>query len=100
MDRLEPQEINERLELLLEWKLDEKFISRRYRFESFLTAVSFVNKVAEVAEQNNHHPFISIDYKMVTLRLTTWHAGGLTKLDFDEATQCDKIAADMTETNQ
>ena len=33
----------------------------------------------------NHHPGIAIDYRRVTVKLTTWHAGGLTKLDVDSA---------------
>ena len=64
---------------------DEKWIHRSYRFKTFPDAVAFVNRVAAIAEEMVHHPFISIDYKRVTLRLTSWHAGGLTELDMDSA---------------
>ncbi|MCL6443158.1 MAG: 4a-hydroxytetrahydrobiopterin dehydratase [Alicyclobacillus sp.] len=75
------------------WTLDGKFITRRYKFPSFPAAIKFVNAVADEAERRNHHPFIAIDYKMVTLRLTSWHAGGLTEADFDEAVAFDALYA-------
>lgn len=78
-----------------DWKRDGKQIARRYDFRAFLTAVEFVNRVAVIAESRNHHPFIAIDYKHVTLRLTTWHAGGLTAQDFDEARSFDAVGAEL-----
>lgn len=96
MDRLQPDEVEQQLGQLDGWKMDEKMISRRYRFPSFAVAVTFVNQVADIAEQMNHHPFIAIDFKMVTLRLTSWHAGGLTHLDFEEAMACDEAASKLT----
>lgn len=91
MDQLDEAAVVEELSKLSEWKRDGKFIHRRYRFATFLAAIEFVNQVARIAEERNHHPFISIDYKMVTLRLTSWHAGGLTHLDFGEARQFDEL---------
>lgn len=68
------------------WKREDgKWIARKYRFTTFPEAIAFVNKVADIAERLNHHPFIAIDYKLVTLRITSWHAGGLTALDFTAA---------------
>lgn len=91
MDHLSDGDIEINLKELSDWKRDEKFIMRRYHFPSFIDAMAFVNHVAGIAEQTNHHPFISIDYKVVTLKLTSWHAGGLTQLDFDEAKQFDRL---------
>lgn len=85
MDRLTDTQILESLANVPEWKRDGKFILRRYQFKTFRDAIAFVNQVAEIAENKNHHPLISVDYKMVTLKLTSWHAGGLTPLDFEEA---------------
>ncbi|SFU72282.1 4a-hydroxytetrahydrobiopterin dehydratase [Alicyclobacillus macrosporangiidus] len=90
-ERLTDDEIQAALAKVPEWRLEEKTIWRRYRFPSFMEAVGFVNRVAEVAERRNHHPFISLDYKVVTLRLTSWHAGGLTQADFDEAAEFDAL---------
>jgi 4a-hydroxytetrahydrobiopterin dehydratase len=70
---------------------DGKWIIRKRLFSSFLEAIAFVNGVAEIAEQMNHHPFIGIDYRRVTLRLTTWNSGGLTLLDIDSAKAYDRL---------
>lgn len=80
------------------WKMaDEKFITKRYRFKEFLTGIQFVNKIAEYSEDIQHHPFISIDYKMVTLKLTSWEAGGLTELDLSCAQRYDELYKSITE---
>lgn len=79
-----------------DWTLeDEKWIVRKYRFREFMQAVAFVNEVAREAERLNHHPFIAIDYKLVTLRMTSWHAGGLTELDFTAAAAFDAAYASL-----
>ncbi len=70
---------------------DEKWISKGYRFASFMEGVGFVNQVADMSEAMNHHPMIAIDYRLVTLRLTSWHAGGLTELDLQAARAYDRI---------
>ncbi|EGL84031.1 transcriptional coactivator/pterin dehydratase [Caldalkalibacillus thermarum TA2.A1] len=89
--RLEEQAITEHLAQLKTWKRDGKWIERKYRFEEFMDAIEFVNQVAQVAESLNHHPMIHIEYKLVTLRLTSWHAGGLTDLDFTSAERYDQL---------
>lgn len=84
MERLSEEEIEKELEKLPDWKrIDEKWIERRYRFKDFLNGVRFVDQIAEYAESKNHHPFISIDYKMVTLKISSWQMKGLTDLDFE-----------------
>ncbi|WP_067618727.1 4a-hydroxytetrahydrobiopterin dehydratase [Alicyclobacillus acidiphilus] len=91
MDRLSEEEIASKLTSLPTWTKNGKMLEKRYRFGSFFDAIQFVNRVAELAEHMNHHPFISIDYKVVSIRLTSWHAGGLTVLDFDQAAMLDQI---------
>jgi 4a-hydroxytetrahydrobiopterin dehydratase len=74
------------------WHLEGgKWIVKKYRFRAYLEGIEFVNRVAQAAERLNHHPFIAIDYKLVTLRLTSWHAGGLTELDFTTAAEFDQV---------
>ncbi len=91
--KLSEDEIEQRLEELPGWQREDQFIRKRFGFASFPEAVAFVNRVAEIAERRNHHPLISIDYKYVTLRFTTWHAGGLTSEDFDEAKEIESLYA-------
>ncbi|PFO10202.1 4a-hydroxytetrahydrobiopterin dehydratase [Bacillus sp. AFS076308] len=89
--RLSLTEIDQALDALPGWKLDGKFIVKKYRFREFLSGVGFVNEIAELSEEKNHHPFIAIDYKLVTLRLTSWNAGGLTDLDIELAKNYDVL---------
>jgi 4a-hydroxytetrahydrobiopterin dehydratase len=53
--------------------------------------MTFVNAVAALAEQANHHPDIAISWNRVTLRLTTHSARGLTQDDLDLAGQIDGL---------
>jgi 4a-hydroxytetrahydrobiopterin dehydratase len=92
IEKLTEQEVQEWLPKLPTWKLkDEKWIERKYRFSEFLNGIEFIQSVAEQSEEVNHHPFISIDYKLVTLKITSWQARGLTTLDFELAKQFDEI---------
>ncbi|WP_308639925.1 4a-hydroxytetrahydrobiopterin dehydratase [Paenibacillus silvisoli] len=86
MEKMPVEAANEAIASLAGWsRQDEKWMQGSYRFPTFIEAIAFVGKVAAIAEEMNHHPFIGIDYKKVTLRLTTWHAGGLTELDMQSA---------------
>lgn len=88
--KLTEPEIEKSLAACEGWKREDgKWIIKKYRFKSFPSAIAFVNEVAQASERLNHHPFIAIDYKMVTLRMTTWHDGGLTELDFTAAAAFD-----------
>lgn len=92
MERLSEEAIENELNDLPEWKrLDEKWIERKYRFKNYLNGVRFVDQAAEYAENKKHHPFISIDYKMVKLKMSSWQAKGLTDLDFEMAKHFDDI---------
>ncbi len=88
---LTEQEQEEGLRELADWTIEEgKWLVRKRLFPTFVEAVGFVNRVAAIAEDMNHHPFIGIDYRRVTLRLTTWNSGGLTALDIDSAKAYDR----------
>ncbi|MBO0960137.1 4a-hydroxytetrahydrobiopterin dehydratase [Neobacillus sp. MM2021_6] len=93
--RLTLTEIDDSLAELPGWKLDGKFIVKKYRFQEFLKGIAFVNEIAALSEEKNHHPFMAIDYKLVTLRLTSWNAGGLTDLDVALAKNYDEIYGKM-----
>ncbi|NOU92037.1 4a-hydroxytetrahydrobiopterin dehydratase [Paenibacillus sp. LMG 31456] len=92
MGKLTEVEIATQLEQMSGWnrETDGKWIVKTYRFNEYLSGIAFVEKVARIAElELNHHPLIAIDYKRVTLRLTSWHDGGLTALDFEAAARFD-----------
>jgi len=67
-----------------EWTLSEdgKKLSREFTFKDFKEAMAFVNKVADVAEGEGHHPDIFIWWNRVKLDLSTHAIGGLSTNDF------------------
>jgi 4a-hydroxytetrahydrobiopterin dehydratase len=67
-------------------------LERTFELPSFPEAIAFVNRVAELAEQENHHPDIAVSYRKVTLRWTTHSAGGITDRDYALAARSDGLA--------
>lgn len=68
-----------------------KLLSARVRaFRTFREGIRFLNKVAEVAEEQQHHPDINIRYTEVKLSIWTHSEGGLTSRDFGLAKEIDK----------
>lgn len=90
-DRLDESEISQKLSAVPDWKLEGTDIVRPFEFADFAEAVTFVNEVAKIAEDANHHPDIDIRWNKVLLRLSTHSKGGLTSLDFLVAERIDGI---------
>ncbi|HLQ70973.1 MAG TPA: 4a-hydroxytetrahydrobiopterin dehydratase [Bacillota bacterium] len=94
MERISDAAIQEALDQLDDWKLvDEKWLQKKYRFKNFLSGVDFVQEVAAYAEGKMHHPFISIDYKVVTLKISSWQMKGITDLDIEMVKHFDELYA-------
>ncbi len=74
------------------WELFESKIQRSFTFRSFKEAIGFVNRVAEAAEEQGHHPDIFVNYRTVSLILWTKKVGGLTRNDFILAAKIDELA--------
>lgn len=90
-DLLHEDEIASRLEGS-EWRREGDEIVRDWKLEDFAGAMAFVNRVADVAEQANHHPDILIHgWNKVKLSLTNHAAGGLTETDFEVAREFDGV---------
>ena len=85
MATLSEGEITQRLKGLKDWNRDGQTIVKKFKFPGFPQAIEFVNKVARLAEEAQHHPTIIITYNGVTLALTTHSEGGLTEKDFQMA---------------
>jgi 4a-hydroxytetrahydrobiopterin dehydratase len=76
----------------LPWEREGDEIVREWRFENFSEAIAFVDRVAEVAEEANHHPDIFVHgWNKVRLSLTNHAAGGLTEVDFRMAARFDAL---------
>ena len=73
------------------WIDSQGALERTFELPSFREAIAFVDRVADLAEEANHHPDIAISYKKVTLRWTTHSAGGITDLDYELASRTDGL---------
>lgn len=70
-------------ELETSWELEDgKKIRRVFSFKNFKEAILFVNKMADLAEAEGHHPDITIHYNQVTIELWTHAIRGLSENDF------------------
>ena len=98
MRKLTLEEAMRAIEPLDGWTIEEeRWLRKRYRFPAFMKGIAFVQTIAELSEQVNHHPLIAIDYKVVTLRLTSWRMKGITDLDVDLIKKYDDIYRSMIE---
>lgn len=90
-ERPVPPQLFSAFESIPNWQRQGQIISRTFLFKDFPAAMKFVNDVAQIAEQFQHHPDIDIRWNKVTLALTTHDAGGLTEKDFALARRCDAL---------
>jgi 4a-hydroxytetrahydrobiopterin dehydratase len=91
MARLSDDEIQKRLQRS-PWEREDASIAREFEFDDFTGAMTFVNKVADVAEAADHHPDILLhDYSHVRLTFTNHGEGGLTADDFEMAGKVDGL---------
>jgi len=75
------------------WKLsgDGKHVSKEFKFKNFLEAMGFANKITAIAEEEGHHPDLSIGWGRVGIELTTHAIKGLSENDFILAAKIDKL---------
>ena len=92
MPPLSPQQAAARLSGLPDWQIESGELVRTFKFEDFVAAMGFVNRVADLAEAAAHHPDIDIRYNKVKLLLTTHDSGGITKNDIELAVAADGFA--------
>lgn len=96
VEPMSPEETKEFLQQLNDWKLENEEpppkIQREFQLADFVTAIDFVNELAEIAEDEGHHPTMTIDYDTVTVTLWTHAIDGLTENDFILAAKYDEVA--------
>ena len=73
------------------WTLADQTLTREFVFPGFPEAMAFVNRVAEVAQAQDHHPEICISYRQVRLTFSTHKLGGLSRNDFVMAAKTELI---------
>lgn len=71
-----------------DWQYRDKTINKNFRFNSYMDGIKFVNKIAELAENKNHHPDIQIGWCNVEITITSHDLGGVTN-------QCVELANEI-----
>jgi 4a-hydroxytetrahydrobiopterin dehydratase len=77
---------------MTEWLERDDALVREFELPSFAEAIAFVDRLAELAESENHHPDIDIRYRKVTVRWTTHSEGGITGRDREMAERTSGLA--------
>ena len=90
MSKLSNVQISIYLRKLPDWKYEDGALRKTFTFGAFTDSITFVNKVAERAEEAQHHPDLTIRYNDVDVLLTTHDSGGVTGKDFMLAEQIEK----------
>ena len=89
---LSNESITAHLEEVPAWTVQKGAVVRTFHFNNFRGALAFFNKVAVIAEEEDHHPDMSItEWRKVTLSCTSHAANGLTENDFIRAAKVDRI---------
>lgn len=78
-------QIESELASLNGWSVQNHRLIRQFRFKSYLEGIRFVDQVALLAEEMNHHPDLHVTWRKVDFEVWTHSAGGLTPLDFELA---------------
>jgi 4a-hydroxytetrahydrobiopterin dehydratase len=83
--RVPDDEVQAALESLPGWAVQDGALAKQFALPSFLAAVEFVNALASLAEEANHHPDLDIRYDKVRVALVTHSEGGITEKDLQMA---------------
>ncbi len=76
----------------MDWKEEDGFLQKNYKFNNFNNAIAFVNKIAVVAEEMNHHPDILLhSYNQVLVKTMTHDVGEITDKDYTLSKKIDAL---------
>lgn len=90
-EKLSDQEIQSRLSGLNGWRAEGGSLRKSLSFLNFRDSLEFVNKVAAIAENLDHHPDITFGWGYADILFTTHDSGGITDKDFELAKEIDEI---------
>jgi 4a-hydroxytetrahydrobiopterin dehydratase len=92
--RLSDTELAEQRLATPEWRVVNEMLERTFTFDDFHRTMAFANTVAAIADSEDHHPQMVVDYGRCIVRFNTHSAGGLTRNDFICAAKIDALHID------
>ena len=87
---LTSEEVAQGLEGLESWEIVERELIKVFRFGDYLEGIEFAGRCGKIAEEMNHHPDLLVQWRKVTVSISTHSAGGLTALDFEFANKVEE----------
>jgi len=90
MTKLSEAQVERALKSLPGWRREGEFITKEFHFQTFMAGIRFVDKVALIAEAQEHHPDIHVVWTTVTLKIQTHDEGGITEWDVGLAGEIEK----------
>jgi 4a-hydroxytetrahydrobiopterin dehydratase len=95
---LSAEQVKAYLASVPQWQLtaDGKRIRREWRVKNFMTAIDFFNRVARIAEEENHHPDLHLTgFRQAAVEISTHAIGGLSENDFILAAKIDTLPVEL-----
>ncbi|MBH30388.1 MAG: 4a-hydroxytetrahydrobiopterin dehydratase [Candidatus Marinimicrobia bacterium] len=91
MTQLSTEEIGKSLEELPGWNYVNDALVKECNFDTYMDGISFVNRLAEKAEEQNHHPDLEIGWCRVGVTFTSHDSGGVTERDIKMAKEAENL---------
>ena len=91
MNALDEKEILDNLSKVSKWVYNNGYLERDFEFSKYLDSIEFINKVAIIAEKQDHHPKLTSNFKSLLIQLTTHDVKGISQKDFHLAKAIDTL---------
>ena len=91
MSRLSVTEIQEKLSTLNEWEFKDNTIRKTFTFETYMESIGFINRLAEIAEEANHHPDMAVGWCRIDVAFTSHDQGGVTLACIEMAKKAESV---------
>lgn len=92
--RLDGAELAQQCAATPQWRVADGRLERGFRFDDFRRTMAFANQVAAIADAEDHHPQMVLEYGRCTVRFNTHSAAGITRNDFICAAKIDALPLD------
>ena len=96
-EKMSPEEAGRMLDETPGWELKDDKIERTLKFANFVDAMRSANRIAQLAEEENHHPDLHISYGKMRIELSTHKVDGLSRNDFIMAARINKLVDEKPE---
>lgn len=92
MSRLTESKIQDAINGLDEWEFKDNAIRKSFTFETYMDSIAFINRLAVVAEEANHHPDMVVGWCRIDLAFTSHDQGGVTSACVEMAKKAEQIS--------